>query len=42
MDFCIQTGPVDIWINNAGINHPGDPFHELDATIAFECNRNQH
>lgn len=30
--FASKPAPVDIWINNAGINHPGDPFHKLDPT----------
>jgi NAD(P)-dependent dehydrogenase (short-subunit alcohol dehydrogenase family) len=25
--------PVDIWINNAGINHPTDLFHTLDTAL---------
>lgn len=31
--FASKSVPVDIWINNAGINHPGDPFHNLEETM---------
>ena len=31
---CALLQPVDIWINNAGINHSPDLFPELDPLIA--------
>lgn len=36
---CSLLQPVDVWINNAGINHPPDLFHELDETLTEQVLR---
>ena len=36
---CSLLQPVDVWINNAGVNHPPDPFHELDPVLVEQVIR---